>query len=58
MRTTTKLVLAFGLLLLTAAGCNKDKWVERTGPDDHPKGTTNLSGMDATGAAGNRSQQR
>lgn len=41
---------------LLCAGCNKDKWVERTGVDDHPKGTTNLSGMDATGPAANRSQ--
>lgn len=48
-----------GLVLVTllCVGCEKDQWRERTGIDDHPKGTTNLSGMDATGPAANRSDK-
>jgi hypothetical protein len=41
-------------LFLLLAACNKDKNKERTGIEDHPKGNTNLSGMDASGPASSR----
>jgi hypothetical protein len=36
---------------LFATACDKDKNKERTGIEDHPKGNTNVSGMDASGPA-------
>jgi len=38
-------------IALFATACDKDKNIERTGIDDHPKGNTNVSGMDASGPA-------
>ena len=41
-------------LFLLLAACNKDRNIERTGIEDHPKGNTNVSGMDASGPASSR----
>ena len=48
MKILSALLLAVSLL---ATACDKDKNIERTGIDDHPKGNTNVSGMDASGPA-------
>ena len=48
----------FSIVLVGAAllfaGCDKDRNKERTGIEDHPKGDTNISGMDASGPASAR----
>ena len=46
-------VLLLGVVLSLTA-CDKDKNKERTGIEDHPKGNTNVSGMDASGPASAR----
>jgi hypothetical protein len=43
-------ILLLGMTLLLTA-CDKDKNKERTGIEDHPKGNTNVSGLDASGPA-------
>lgn len=48
MKTLSLLLVGAALIF---AGCDKDKNKERTGIEDHPKGNTNISGMDASGPA-------
>jgi hypothetical protein len=48
MKKLSSLLIAIALF---TTACDKDKNIERTGIEDHPKGNTNVSGMDASGPA-------
>jgi hypothetical protein len=48
MKTLLTALLVAGFFI---SGCDKDKNRERTGIEDHPKGNTNVSGLDASSPA-------